>query len=192
MGLISPTQVNTNDAIVKGLWNDPINTIANEFNGNIDNANIKSGAAIATAKLASDAGITAGMIGTGAIKLGYAEITANVIPGTNAETDVAGLSVAVTVPAGGRDLKITCKINCYNQNAGDHFTVRIKESSTVLETSEFNTPAINIVGTNQFSARVSAPASGAHTYKVSLASNAVGTAVGAGSTQKAFILVEAI
>lgn len=45
-------------------YNTPITTIVNEFNGNIDNANIKTGAAIATAKLATDAGIVYGMLGT--------------------------------------------------------------------------------------------------------------------------------
>jgi hypothetical protein len=43
-------------------YNTPINTIVNEFNGNIDNTNVKSGAAIATSKLADDAGITAAKI----------------------------------------------------------------------------------------------------------------------------------
>lgn len=51
MGTISPQQVNDNDAIVKGLWNNPVNTIANEINGNLDNANIKSGAAIDSSKI---------------------------------------------------------------------------------------------------------------------------------------------
>lgn len=45
----------------------PLNTIYNEFNGNIDNSNIKSGAAIATSKLADDAGITAAKIASDAV-----------------------------------------------------------------------------------------------------------------------------
>lgn len=48
-------------------YNTPINTIVNEFNGNIDNANIKSGAAIATSKLADDAGITTAKIANDAV-----------------------------------------------------------------------------------------------------------------------------
>src|SRR5271166_2819308 len=136
--------------------------------------------------------VAAASLATSAIKLGYAEITSNFVPGTNAETDITGVSVTVTVPAGGRDVKITAKVNCYNQNAGDHFTLKIKEGSTVLQTLEMNTPAINVVDTNQFSARVSAPSAGSHTYKVSIASGAAGTAVGASSTESAYILVEAI
>lgn len=45
----------------------PLNTIYNEFNGNIDNSNIKSAAAISTSKLADDAGITTAKIADGAI-----------------------------------------------------------------------------------------------------------------------------
>lgn len=48
-------------------YNTPITTIVNEFNGNIDNSNIKSGAAIATAKLADDAGVTTAKIADSAI-----------------------------------------------------------------------------------------------------------------------------
>lgn len=39
-------------------YNTPITTIVNEFNGNIDNDNIKTAAAISTAKLASDGFLT--------------------------------------------------------------------------------------------------------------------------------------
>lgn len=45
-------------------YNTPITTIVNEINGNLDNNNIKSGAAIATSKLAEDAGIKKTMVGT--------------------------------------------------------------------------------------------------------------------------------
>lgn len=48
-------------------YNTPITTIVNEINGNLDNANIKSGAAIATSKLADDAGITTAKIAANAV-----------------------------------------------------------------------------------------------------------------------------
>ena len=57
MGLITVPQVSDGDTAEASDINTPVNTIANEFNGNIDNANIKSGAAIATSKLADDGGI---------------------------------------------------------------------------------------------------------------------------------------
>lgn len=53
MGLISPQQVSDGSTADASDINTPINTIANEFNGNIDNANIKSAAAIDASKLAA-------------------------------------------------------------------------------------------------------------------------------------------
>jgi len=53
MGLISPTQVTDGTTADASDVNNPINTIANEFNGNIDNANIKTAAAIDGTKIAS-------------------------------------------------------------------------------------------------------------------------------------------
>lgn len=48
-------------------YNTPITTIVNEFNGNIDNNNIKGAAGIATSKLADDAGITTAKVADAAI-----------------------------------------------------------------------------------------------------------------------------
>lgn len=64
MGLITVPQVADGDTAEASDINTPVNTIADEFNGNIDNANIKSGAAIATSKLADDAGITNAKLST--------------------------------------------------------------------------------------------------------------------------------
>lgn len=56
MGLISPPQLSDNTTHTAADHNNPINTIANEFNGNIDNTNIKAGAAIDVSKLAQNNG----------------------------------------------------------------------------------------------------------------------------------------
>lgn len=56
MALITPQQLADNTIHTAADHNNPINTIANEFNGNIDNANIKAAAGIATSKIASDGG----------------------------------------------------------------------------------------------------------------------------------------
>ncbi len=60
MGTVSPQQVSDGSTIDASDVNTPINTIANEFNGNIDNTNIKTAAAIAGSKLA-DASINVGL-----------------------------------------------------------------------------------------------------------------------------------
>lgn len=61
-------------------YNTPITTVVNEINGNLDNTNIKTGAAIATSKLADDAGITAAKIAADAVtaeKIDWASTGAN-------------------------------------------------------------------------------------------------------------------
>src|SRR4051812_42420252 len=58
MGTISVTLPTDGTTADVADVNTPITTIVTELNGNIDNANIKTGAAIATSKLADDAGIT--------------------------------------------------------------------------------------------------------------------------------------
>lgn len=67
MGVISVSLPGDGQTADVADYNTPINTIVTEINGNLDNANIKSAAAIATSKLASDAGIIAAMLGTAAI-----------------------------------------------------------------------------------------------------------------------------
>lgn len=54
MGLVSPAQVTDGSTADASDVNTPINQIANEFNGNIDNANIKTAAAIDGSKIASN------------------------------------------------------------------------------------------------------------------------------------------
>lgn len=54
MGVISPAQVSDGTTIDASDLNNPINTIANEMNGGLDNNNIKAGAGISGAKLATD------------------------------------------------------------------------------------------------------------------------------------------
>lgn len=54
MATVSPRQINQGESIVPALWNDPINTVADELNGGIDNANIASDAAIDGSKLATN------------------------------------------------------------------------------------------------------------------------------------------
>ena len=54
MAIISPAQITDGTTIDAADVNNPINTIANEFNGNIDNNNIKTAAAIDGSKIADN------------------------------------------------------------------------------------------------------------------------------------------
>ncbi len=127
--------------------------------------------------------------------LGYAEITADVTTTTvGSDVDVAGMSIAVTVPTGGRRIKITVFAAGFYASAtvGNVTVLNIKEGSTVLsfmrrDMEVANSPDVGIV---LYSAAVS---SGAHTYKVAFSQNQAGILrVQAGATSPAFILVELI
>ncbi len=123
--------------------------------------------------------------------LGYAEITTSFAAGTGAETDITGVTVAVTVPTGGHRIQITFCGNVYNSSAGTGAkTVRIKEGATTLATGKV-TSALDTVAMMYFSAVFTAT-SGAHTYKASIASSTGNGNVEAGAGEPAFILVEII
>jgi hypothetical protein len=152
MGHISPSQVNTNDSIVKGLWNDPVNTITNEFNGNIDDSNIKIGAAIATAKLATDAGITRGMLQNGLIRYRQGSTTGDnswQTPGgnnTDVSTKTTFIQAGSSVGTGSGDFAITFPVA---------FTQVPLIVATVTSASGANAVVqITIVTTTTFTCRV--------------------------------------
>ena len=67
MGTISVSLPSDGTTADVSDYNTPLTTITNAINGNLDNANIASGAAIATSKLADDAGITNAKIASGAL-----------------------------------------------------------------------------------------------------------------------------
>lgn len=151
----------------------------------------------------ADGAVTGAKLSTSAIKIGYAERTTVFTTTTaNAFVDVTSLSVEVTVPSGGRDVKITAYIPAIKQSgaAGNVISVAIREGTTVLQNSVFNSPVSNYnVPVGDVIARVSAPSAGSHTYKVSVAQSNTDTLTveaGNGSSTTtwgaAFILVEMI
>jgi len=152
----------------------------------------------------SDANITesrvhAGISGTGlstsAITLGYAQITSDFTTTTVAgEVDVTGLSTTVTVPAGGRKVKVTAYCPQFKTSAiaGTDLYFRIREGSTILNYSFIDQPVADycLPVTTFF---ITTPTAGSHTYKVTVRGEAAGTiTVAAKSTQPSFILVELI
>jgi len=65
MGTVTVSLPSDGSTADVGDYNTPITTLVNEFNGNIDNANIKTGAAIATSKIATDGGLSSSSAGAG-------------------------------------------------------------------------------------------------------------------------------
>lgn len=160
-------------------FTNPINAIVNDYNGNIDNDNIASTAAISQSKIETST-------------LGYAQVTSNQT-GITTETDLTGLSVTVTVPSGGRRIKITAFVISHSDTAADRIKLRIKEGATVLAASNRSNH-----DANDYSFHVcyysAVATSGSHTYKLSLArDNGSGTcSINQAATEPGFILVEVI
>ena len=125
--------------------------------------------------------------------LGYAEIT-NIFSttATPTVTDVTNLAVTVTVPGGGRRIKITVFAEYMNSSAtaGTDIVAYIREGTTTLTRILANTSTAGYaVPVNMV--YVTAATAGSHTYKVSISQNAAGTLqLVAAATYPAFILVE--
>lgn len=134
-----------------------------------------------------------GMGGIGV--LGYAEITANFTTATtDTYVDVTNLTATVTVPAGGRKVKITAFSPSISTNANSTTIMKmgIREGTTTLN----ETAMIKQVTTDTYGATAVAvltPTAGSHTYKVSVYQNTSGTlTLAAAAATPAFILVEYI
>lgn len=168
--------------------------LAAVINGGIDNENIDDSAAIAGSKL-EDGSIEGTKFSTSAITIGYDEILSNfTTTAVNTITDVTELSVAVTVPTGGRRVEITayCSQIVSSQSAGNVLDMYIREGSTTRSFGRFSTPAANY-GTPMTVTYSAAVSSGSHTYKVSVLQQAAGTLTfTAASDRPAFLLVKVI
>jgi hypothetical protein len=125
--------------------------------------------------------------------LGYAQITANQFI-SNVQTDIAGLSLTITVPAG-RRIRISSLMEVWNNQAVvNYVAARIYEGATQLQ--EAIVP-LGVTGGNQQYGTVHpsvivTPSAGTHTYKVSAAVAVTQGAVLGGATAPAFILIEDI
>lgn len=142
-------------------------------------------------------GVPGNALATNALLLGYVD-TATTQSGIGAsEVDLTGLSITVTVPAGGRSVKISVGTWLSSTVSGDTTRVFVKEGSTYLGFHTLAHP--NVFGHNAFwSVLVIAPSAGTHTYKLtayrqsgsgSIASNA--GAISASNT-KPFIMAELV
>lgn len=160
--------------------------------GAVNNSNVMGANTVDSAAYV-DGSIDGEHLSTTAITLGYAQITSSFVSASTSDADVTGLSVAVTVPTGGRRVKISVFVPYIQSGGGGTATeIAIKEGATTLSRTRANNPAgaTNPINNPVYSAAVTA---GAHTYKVALKNDsAVNATIGADATFPAFILVEAI
>jgi hypothetical protein len=178
MGLITPDLSGIVDGAVGDAadFTTPINTISNVINGNLDNNNISSTAAIDQSKLAGST-------------LGYAQAVADQTPITT-EANLTSLTTTVTVPAGGRRVKITAQTSWSSTVSTDEMVIYIKEGTTALANGRLTIGAGESSNTFQ---SIITPAAGSHTYKLTALRSGSGTiTMKAAAANPAFILVELI
>lgn len=141
--------------------------------------------------------ITAPMLSTTAITLGYAQITGNLTTSSSSFVYATGLGVSVTVPAGGRRIKITVYLATLSTSAAASPTIGIFSGATV---GTLTTPLQQFNGINSASLANGAcmvwsgiPSAGTIAYSVGMNNGSSGTAtLSASSTSPGFILVEMI
>ena len=127
--------------------------------------------------------------------LGYAEITTPFqTAATPTVTDVTNLAVTVTVPSGGRKVKITAW--AYNISTSSAATTGV--ATYIYEGVTCLSATSHIQATASYSQQdtviaVKTPSAGSHTYKVAVSQSTAGTlTLQADATYPAFILVEQI
>ena len=150
---------------------------------------------ITTAKIV-DNNVTASKLSTSAIFLGYSQITADFSTGSTTPVQVTGLTSTVTIPSGGRRIKITFQCRDAFRTGGGPFNITLWDgvvgSGTQIQAIQPNTPNGNAQSGTLTWVSPTAPAAGSKTYNIGL-SGATGTmTIEAGATYPAFILVETI
>jgi hypothetical protein len=192
--ITSPTITNAT------LSSDTITGFTSANNGTIYGMSITgsvfTSAVVGTSSIATNA-VQASNLATNAITLGYAQVTASLATTSTTPVQATGLTATVTIPAGGRRIKITA----YGPGISNNNSTFINQISiwdgTVGSGTQLQLASIwTITANDQAPALVFAvvtPATGNKTYNVGLAALTGGTTtLSAGSTSPAFILVEAI
>jgi len=128
--------------------------------------------------------------------LGYAQITSMFSTSSTSFVQVTGLTTTVTVPSGGRKVKITAfSKSMYNTSSGAYSEMSIWDgtvgSGTQISDCTLLTAAANQEVPNSCIAVVT-PSAGSKTYNVGLKASAGTAAITAATTNPAFILVELI
>lgn len=142
--------------------------------------------------------VSADMLATNAIKLGYAQITGSVSTTSATYVQATGLSVTFTVPSGGRTVKSTVYARNINNAAGRNNNLALWDGVVASGTQLQEAFGLNQTAGTQFGetvclVHVSTPASGSKTYNVGIHSDGTGTmSIDCAATAPAFLLIETI
>lgn len=218
----SDTQTLTNKTLTSPTINSPVITNANittdtvvgfttansgtvygvpVTTGVIQTAGTVSGASLVSASVGSTAlatnAVQANQLATSAITLGYVQITSALSTTSTTPVQATGLTTGVTIPAGGRRVKITVffssvYISVISKNTQVSVWDGVVGSGTMIGASFFYSYAAN-AGFSLFVITTVVPSAGSKTYNVGIQvdSGSTGNYV-ASTTAPAFILVEAI
>lgn len=153
---LTTAQTLTNKTLTSPVINTPTGDVAT-----------KTGTETLTNKTLTSPVINGSVTGTASNRLGYAQVTAGQ-SGITTATDLTGLTITVTVPAGGRDVQIFAQLPLvYSTTTGDRVNLSIKEGSTTLALiyQSIDGTLGNFIS---MTAYLVAPTAGSHTYKLTL------------------------
>jgi hypothetical protein len=127
--------------------------------------------------------------------LGYASIASNFTTTSATAVQITGLTVTVTIPSGGRKVRITAFARDLNGSTSAYEVLSIWDgtvgSGTQLAAGQAYIAANNL-GEQAVASAIVTPAAGSKTYNVGLQTTAGTASTEAASTYPAYILVELI
>lgn len=184
------------------IASDTITGYTTSTSGNIYGIAVTSGVITGASTVGANAlatnAVQANQLATTAISLGYAQITTTFTTSATSATQVTGLAATVTIPAGGRKVKITVYSGAVSTS-----TAAATAAVTIWDGTVGSGTQLQLAQVSQISAgagipvigiAIVTPAAGSKTYNVGLStSNGSDAAnMGAAATAPAFILVETI
>lgn len=169
-------------------------------NGTVYGLSIHSGviqtAGAGTSTLLAQNAVQANQLATNTIKLGYTQITSGFSTSSTTAVQVTGLTVTVTIPAGGRSIKITAFArDIFSTSSAGFMSWSIWDgtvgSGTQLGAGQSN-PTNTTGQTMAMAMAITTPSAGSKTYNIGLLTSSGTANIEAGTAFPAFILVEAI
>ena len=123
--------------------------------------------------------------------IGYAEVTAGQTGIGGTDTDLTGLSVAVTVNTS-RRIKVSCQATTVADSGTPNIRLKIKEGATQLTqlVREQTATGGGTSGQTITGSWIGTPSAGSHTYKLALQTTSATGGIFASSTEPAWLLVE--
>ena len=189
MALINITPIQDGTTAQASQVNTPLQTIVDEFNGNISSVNLANGA-VTTNKL-GDGAVTQPKLAKEFSFLGYDELESNTTVTGTGVVDI-GTEVNFTIPAGGARVKITGNFgSILNHGSSNNFEMIISDASNTLTRLVIRLEA-NWRGGGQV-IHVAELSAGSHTYKLSASNGVSGTTnIDRTDTHQTWILAELI